>query len=80
MGIPNVLSSAIIHPDYRFLNPFNFIIRYDNTPLTQSIGKYWNDEEYPIKTTEGQPRLLLVAVDVPDATTVTFDSYEKKRK
>ena len=78
LGIPNVLSSGIIHPDYRFLNPFNFIIRYDTTPLTQSIGKYWNDEEYPIKTTEGQPRLLLVAVDVQDATTVTFDSYEKK--
>lgn len=31
-----------------------------------------------IKTKEGEPRLLLVAVDVQDATTVTFDSYVKK--
>ena len=36
-------------------------------------------KQYPIKTTEGQPRLLLVAVDMQDATTVTFDSYCKKR-
>ncbi len=42
------------------------MIRYDNTPLTKTIGKYWDDEKYPIKTTEGQPRLLLVAVDVQD--------------
>ena len=77
-GIPNVLSSGIIHPDYKFLNPFNFMIRYDNAPLIQTIRKYWNDKEHPIKTTEGQPRLLLVAVDVQDATTVTFDSYKKK--
>ena len=77
-GIPNVLSSAIVHPDYRFLNPFNFMVRFDNTPLTDTIRKYWNDREQPIKTDEENPRLLLVAVDVQDATTATFDSYAKK--
>ena len=34
----------------------------------------------PIKTDEGEPRLLLVTVDVQLATTVTFDSYGKKEK
>lgn len=77
-GIPNVLSSPIVHPDYKFLNPFNYLIRYDTSPLTDTIRKYWNDEEHPIKTLEGQPRLLLIAVDVQDATTVTFDSYRKR--
>ena len=77
-AIPNVLSSAIVHPDYKFLNPFNFLVRFDNTPLTDTIRKYWNDREQPIKTDEENPRLLLVAVDVQDATTATFDSYAKK--
>ena len=44
LGTPNVLSPAIIQPDYRFLNPFNFMIRYDNTPLTKTIQNYWDDE------------------------------------
>ena len=78
LGIPNVLSSPIVHHDYKFLNPFNYLIWYDTSPLTESIRKYWNDEEHPIKTLEGQPRLLLIAVDVQDATTVTFDIYSKR--
>jgi NTE family protein len=77
-GTPNVLSSAIFQPDYRFLNPFNFMIRYDNNPLTKTICKYWDDKVNPIRTDEGEPRLLLVAVDMQDATTITFDSYCKK--
>lgn len=77
-GTPNVLSPAILQPDYKFLNPFNYMLRYDNTPLTETIRKYWNFKDHPIKTKEGEPRLLLVAVDVQDATTVTFDSYNKR--
>lgn len=77
-GTPNVLSPIIFQPDYKFMNPFNFMLKYDNTPLTKTIGKYWDHMAHPIKTKEGEPRLLLVAVDVQDATTVTFDSYVKK--
>ncbi|MBA3978834.1 MAG: hypothetical protein H0X50_11710 [Nitrosopumilus sp.] len=77
-GTPNVLSAGIYQPDFRFLNPFNYMVGYDNTPLTKTIRKHWDYEGHQIKTEEGQPRLLLVAVDVQDATTVTFDSYGKK--
>lgn len=54
------------------------IIRHDNTPITETILRHWknkSDNAKPIKTTDGQPRLLIVGVDVQDATTVTFDSY-----
>jgi NTE family protein len=79
IGTPNVLSRGIHQPDIRFLNPFNNLTRYDNTPLVQTIRRgYWNDIDNPIITEEEQPRLLLVAVDVQDSTTVTFDSYPKK--
>jgi hypothetical protein len=81
LGIPNVLSTAIYQPDFRFLNPFNNLLRYDNTPLVHTIrDSYWDDINNPILTEEGQPRLLLVAVDVQDSTTVTFDSYPKKNE
>jgi hypothetical protein len=52
--------------------------RFDNTPLTRTIKKYWDYEKYPLKTSfeKGEPRLLLVCVDVMDAASaVTFDSY-----
>lgn len=78
MGIPNVLSGPIYQPDFRFMNPFNFLVKYDNTALTRTIKKYWNYDAHRIKTTDPQPRLLLVAVDVQDATTITFDSYPKR--
>ncbi len=77
-GTPNVLLPVIYQPDFRFFNPFNFMLRYDNTPITKTIRKYWNDEADPIKTEEGQPRLLIVSIDLQDATTVTFDSYAKE--
>lgn len=83
IGTPNVLSPPILQPDFRFLNPFSFMIRYDNSPIIQAILKYWNKNSsdgkaIPIRTTRGQPRLLIVGVDVQDATTVTFDSYPKE--
>jgi len=78
-GTPSVLSNGIFQPDFRFLNPYNNLIRYDNSPLVRTIRSgYWDDTNNPILTDEGQPRLLLVAVDVQDSTTVTFDSYPKK--
>ena len=40
LGTPNVLSPAILQPDFRFLNPFSFMLRYDNSPIIQAILKY----------------------------------------
>jgi NTE family protein len=77
-GIHNVLSGPICQPDFRFMNPFNILVKYDNTALTKTIKKYWDYEAYRIKTKDPQPRLLLVAVDVQDATTITFDSYPNR--
>lgn len=77
-GTHNVLSPPIYQPDFRFLNPSNYMLRFDNSPIVKTIRKYWDDSNNPIITKEGQPRLLLVGVDVQDATTVTFDSYPKK--
>ena len=42
---------------------------------------YWDSKRYPISTDylKGEPRLLLVSVDILDATSaVTFDSYLRK--
>ena len=77
-GTHKVLSPPIYQPDYKFLNPFNYILRFDNSPIVETIRKFWDDSKNPIKTDEGEPRLLLVGVDVQDATTITFDSYPKK--
>lgn len=78
LGINNVLSSPIYQPDFRFMNPFNFILKYDNSALTKTIKRYWDYNAHPIKTQDPQPRLLLIAVDVQDAATITFDSYPKR--
>jgi hypothetical protein len=36
--------------------------------------------DFPIKTKEGEPRFLLVAVDAQTGDAVTFDSYSKEAK
>jgi NTE family protein len=79
-GTPNVLSPAIFQPDLAYFNPLNFLIRYSNTPLVETIRKYWDFDNNPIKTEydKDEPRLLFVAVDIMDSTTATFDSYQKK--
>jgi NTE family protein len=78
IGIPNVISGPIYQPDFRFMNPFSYIVKYDNTALTKTIKKYWDYDSQRIKSNDPQPRLLLVAVDVQDATTITFDSYPNR--
>ncbi|AIC14361.1 patatin-like phospholipase family protein [Nitrososphaera viennensis] len=80
LGTPNVLSPGIIQPDFRFHNPYNYLVRYGNAPLAMAIKKYWDYEKRPIKTSydKNEPRLLFVSVDVKDAITATFDSYEKE--
>ena len=76
-GAPDVMSANFIQPDTKFLTLSPFF-RFDNTPLAQTIKKFWDYESYPIKTSfeKGEPRLLLVSVDIMDVTSAAaFDSY-----
>jgi predicted acylesterase/phospholipase RssA len=61
--------------DDKFCDSQNQWLIYDNQPLRKSMEKF---AKFPIATSldEGQPRLLVVSVDVAEGTTVTFDSYE----
>jgi len=84
--LPFPLPAAIFQPDVKFYDPFqitlNAFFRFDNTPLENTMMRYWNYMRYPkIKTNAGdderdrEPRLLLVTIDALDCTTaVTFDS------
>ena len=79
LGVPRVILPAIHQPDLTFFgSPFT---RFDNRPLARTIKKYWDYEKFPIKTRfeDFQPRLLLISVDMLDATSaVAFDSYPKE--
>ncbi|MGC2685293.1 MAG: hypothetical protein WA323_25840, partial [Candidatus Nitrosopolaris sp.] len=63
--------------DSRFFDPSNTWYIYDNKPLKESLEKF---ARFPISTSfeKGEPRLLLVAVDVQEGAAVIFDSYEKE--
>ncbi len=76
-GVPNVFIPKIPLSDNRFFDPSNTWYSYDNRPLKESLEKF---AKFPISTSfeNDEPRLLLVAVDVQEATPVVFDSYEKK--
>jgi NTE family protein len=78
MGSPN-LSWTMPRYGNKFLNLLElFSLRYDFSPLKDILKRYINN--FPIQTSfdKGDPRLLLVSVDVKDCTTaVTFDSYQK---
>ena len=80
LGSPN-LSWTIPKYGNKFLNPLEFFsLRYNFSPLEDILKEYIN--LFPIQTSfdRGEPRLLLVGVDVEDCTTaVTFDNYEKLR-
>ena len=43
LGTPNVLSPAILQPDFRFFNPLNTLLRYDNSPMTEIILRHWEE-------------------------------------
>ena len=75
-GVPNVFVPKTPLLDNRFFDPSNTWYIYDNRPLKASLEKF---AKFPISTNfeNGEPRLLLVAVDVQEATPVVFDSYEK---
>lgn len=76
-GVPNVFVPKLPLLDSRFLDPLNTWYIYDIRPLKESLEKF---AKFPISTSfeKGEPRLLLVAVDVQEATPVVFDSYEKE--
>ena len=76
-GVPKVFIPKIPLSDNRFFDPSNTWYSYDNRPLKESLEKF---AKFPISTSfeNGEPRLLLVAVDVQEATPVVFDSYEKE--
>jgi len=79
-GTPGVIAPSMVQPDMKFLDPLqdtHTFARFDNDPLAKTMKKYWDYEENPgIKTGPGEPRLMVIAVDVEDCTTATtFDSY-----
>jgi len=76
-GVPNVFVPKMPLLDNRFFYPSNTWYIYDNRPLKESLEKF---ARFPISTSleNDEPRLLLVAVDVQEATPVVFDSYEKE--
>ena len=76
-GVPNVFIPKTPLPDTRFFDPSNTWYVYDNKPLKASLERF---AKFPISTSfeNDEPRLLLVAVDVQEATPVVFDSYEKE--
>jgi NTE family protein len=74
-GTSNLYIPHLELTDTTFLNPFIFPhgLSYDYWPLKDFLA---NKIAFPIKTRPGEPRLLVVSVDVKDCTTVvTFDSY-----
>jgi predicted acylesterase/phospholipase RssA len=86
-GTRNVFSSPAYISDNKYFDNFGFPInngwyRYNNQPLHELIRKYWDYEQYPIKTSFGnkEPRLLLATVDVENGETITFDSYARLQK
>jgi NTE family protein len=76
-GVPNVFIPKMPLSDNRFFDPSNTWYIYDSSPLKKSLEKF---AKFPISTSfeNDEPRLLLVAVDVQEATPVVFDSYEKE--
>jgi NTE family protein len=80
-GAQGVLSPNFMQPDTKFLNWTTPFWRFDNSPLVQTMKKVWDYDRLSIKTSfeQGEPRLLLVSVDVLDCTTAaTHDSYTCK--
>jgi predicted acylesterase/phospholipase RssA len=75
-GVSNVFKPSQTLTDKTFLDPSNMWYLYSNEPLRQSLEKF---AKFPIATSyeKDEPRLLLVAVDVQEGSTVVFDSYEK---
>ena len=61
--------------DNRFFDPSNTWYIYDNKPLKESLEKF---AKFPISTSfeKGEPRLLLVAADVQEGSSVVFATQQ----
>lgn len=79
VSFSHVITPNFIQPDTKFFAGIPQFTRFDNRPLVNMVEKYyWDSNRNPIATDylKGEPRLLLVSVDILDATSaVTFDSY-----
>ena len=84
LGAPNVASGippwSIFGKFFDLSNQSNLLPRPDNRhvfgySLMKTLDKFVH---FPIITKKGQPRFLLVAVDVETGDAVTFDSYGKR--
>jgi hypothetical protein len=78
-GAKNIYSPLSPKVDTKFFDPLNTWHRYSNDPPKSIISKYWDYNNFAIKTTfeHGEPQLLLVTVDIQKGVVVTFDSYPK---
>lgn len=83
-SLAQVITPNFIQPDTKFFVGVPQFTRFDNRPLVNIVEeRYWDSKHNPIATNylKGEPRLLLVSVDILDATSaVTFDSYLCKSK
>jgi len=75
-GVENVFRP--IYPpkeDNRFFDSQNKWLIYDKTPLRKSIEQY---AKFPISTSfeKGEPRLLVISVNIEEGISTTFDSYK----
>jgi NTE family protein len=75
-GAKNLFGPPDIIPDNKFFDPLNTWYLYDSKPLEKLLREKYLTE-FPLKTDPGQPRLLLVSVDMLESVAVTFDSYIK---
>ncbi len=77
-GVPNVFVIKFPLLDNKFFDPSNTWYIYDNNPLKESLEKF---ARFPISTNfeKGEPRLLLVAVDVFRRLPLLFLIVMKRR-
>jgi NTE family protein len=84
-GIDNLHSPiALPKMDYKFysnspLAPNNLWFRYTNDPLKQILKMKYITSPISTNDKDGDPRLLVIAVDVQQGETVAFDSYPDMR-
>lgn len=81
-GSPGVFSKPSFVDDDKFFDhsislPNNQWYLYSNEELRKTISSP-RFVKFPIATSRGEPRLLMVSTDVGDGATVTFDSYSQE--
>src|SRR5690242_5130284 len=85
-GTPNVASGippwSMFGKFFDFSDQANFMPRPDNKHIPGFSLKDTLEQfvHFPLKSKEGQPRFLLVTVDVQTGDAIIFDSYSEKAK